>query len=294
MEFNKYQHIERLNTDETEGIELGEVYAFPKIDGTNASMWLDDGVVCAGSRNRVLSPGNDNHGFCCWAFNQRNITRFLNDHPDLRLYGEWLVKHTFENYRPEAMKDFYVFDVCDDYKYLHYEEYKLLLEKYEINYIPPLCVFENPSSGQMHKTLEKNNYLVIDGGGNGEGVVFKNYSYRNKYGRQTWAKLVSSEFKEKHTKCMGAPVIKGVMVFEDKIVENYCTEAFIQKEFEKIKAEKGWNSKMIPMLLGVIYHELITEETWNFIKKYKSPVIDFSLLNKKVVVKIKSTLPELF
>jgi len=35
--FMKYQHVERYGTDEVEGIELGETYIFPKIDGTNGS-----------------------------------------------------------------------------------------------------------------------------------------------------------------------------------------------------------------------------------------------------------------
>lgn len=35
--FIKYQHLERLGNQETNGILDGEVYVFPKIDGTNAS-----------------------------------------------------------------------------------------------------------------------------------------------------------------------------------------------------------------------------------------------------------------
>ena len=41
MQFTKYQHLERLGTTEVEGIEVGEVYVFPKLDGTNASVWVD-------------------------------------------------------------------------------------------------------------------------------------------------------------------------------------------------------------------------------------------------------------
>ena len=37
-EFVKYQHVERLGTDETEGILDGIVYVFYKIDGTNGSV----------------------------------------------------------------------------------------------------------------------------------------------------------------------------------------------------------------------------------------------------------------
>lgn len=42
MEFKKYQHVERFGTDETEGINIGKCYVFPKIDGTNSSVWLEN------------------------------------------------------------------------------------------------------------------------------------------------------------------------------------------------------------------------------------------------------------
>lgn len=63
MDFRKYQHIERFGTSEVEQIEIGTCYVFPKIDGTNSSVWLNDGELCAGSRNRQLSLESDNAGF---------------------------------------------------------------------------------------------------------------------------------------------------------------------------------------------------------------------------------------
>ena len=41
MEFTKYQHIEKLGNRETEGLLDGMCYIFYKIDGTNASVWMD-------------------------------------------------------------------------------------------------------------------------------------------------------------------------------------------------------------------------------------------------------------
>ena len=37
MSFRQYMHIERFGNEEVLGIELGESYVFPKLDGTNAS-----------------------------------------------------------------------------------------------------------------------------------------------------------------------------------------------------------------------------------------------------------------
>ena len=39
--FSKYQHVERLGTTETNGIEMGMCYIFPKIDGTNSQLWFN-------------------------------------------------------------------------------------------------------------------------------------------------------------------------------------------------------------------------------------------------------------
>ena len=39
--------------------------------------------------------------------------------------------------------------------------------------------------------------------GIGEGIVIKNYSYKNKYYRVVWAKMVTDEFKEVHRETFG-------------------------------------------------------------------------------------------
>ena len=82
MEFKKYQHVERFGTIETAGIENGMCYVFPKIDGTNASLWWDDGLK-AGSRNRELSLNYDNAGFIAWAVNQPSFRELFREHPRL-------------------------------------------------------------------------------------------------------------------------------------------------------------------------------------------------------------------
>jgi hypothetical protein len=78
MNFKKYQHLERFGTTEVDCIELGTCYIFPKIDGTNASVWLgDDGQLQAGSRTRRLLLDADNAGFFAWAKEQHNLIDYL-------------------------------------------------------------------------------------------------------------------------------------------------------------------------------------------------------------------------
>lgn len=302
MIFNKYQHIERFGTDEVAGIENGECYVFPKIDGTNGSVWLgDDGLVHAASRRRELSAEDDNHGFCKMIVCDENIRRYLIDHPDRRLYGEYLIPHSLKTYRDNAWRKFYVFDVYRQLdaegeieRAMPYPEYSKELKEYGIEYIPPICIINNGDLESFLAVTEKNFYLIKDNSGVGEGIVIKNYSFYNKYGRQTWAKIVTNEFKDKHKKEMPTNVV-DVHHIEMDIAEKYITRSLVEKEHAKIMNEcDGWNSKMIPRLLNQVYHCLIEEEMWNILKEFKSPTIDFKQLNRFSILRIKSVCPELF
>lgn len=115
MEFKKYQHLERFGTTEVQNIELGKAYVFPKIDGTNASVWLNEsGDIQAGSRKRHLTLEADNAGFYDWVCRQSNILEYLIENPTHRLYGEWLVPHSLKTYKDSAWRKFYIFDVTID------------------------------------------------------------------------------------------------------------------------------------------------------------------------------------
>lgn len=303
MEFKKYQHIQRLGTEEVENIVFGKCYVFYKIDGTNSSVWLNNsGELQAGSRNRCLSLDNDNAGFFAFAKDNKQLKDYLKKHPTHRLYGEWLVPHSLKTYRKSAWRKFYIFDVVKDInknsvEYIPYDLYKPLLEEFSLNYIPPIQIVNNPSEESLYKSLSKTgDFLIEDGNGLGEGVVIKNYNYYNKYNKQIWAKIVRAEFKEKNVKTMGAPKINIKESVEIKIMENYCTSAFIEKEYCKLLNRNNgkWEPSMIPQLFGVIYHELIKEESWHFIKKYKNPIINYKILNGYIIQKIKEVKSDLF
>ena len=301
MEFKRYQHLERFGNDEVEGIELGKLYIFPKLDGTNAQVWLDDeGNIKAGSRNRELTLEKDNAGFYKFVLENENIKKYLEKHPTHRLYGEFLVPHSLKTYREDAWRRFYIFDVCLDkedgsVEYIPYDIYKPLVEEFGLDYIPPIVTMTNGSYEYFIRTLDNNTFMIQDGKGVGEGIVIKNYDYYNKYKRQIWAKIVTNEFKEIHKREMGVNNIKTEKVIEQEIVDNYCTEAFIEKEYSKILNETGeWDNRKIPMLLGRVFSELVKEETWNIIKKYKNPTINYKTLNALVINKIKTVKSDIF
>lgn len=300
MKFRKYQHIERFGTSEVRDIEIGECLIFPKIDGTNSSVWLNDGFIKAGSRRRELTMKEDNGGFYAHVLGDYNLKKYLDKHPTHRLFGEWLTPHSLKTYRDDTWRKFYIFDVCidkgeEELEYLPYDIYKPLLEEFSLDYIPPIMKIKNGTYENFIHILEKNIFLIEDGKGVGEGIVIKNYNYYNQWGRQTWAKIVTNEFKEKHSKIMGSPEFNN-NILEEKIIDEFCTAEFIEKEYQKIlnDNENYWSSKMIPQLLGKVWHEFIVEESWNFIKKHKNPTINYKMLNFYLIAKIKIVKLELF
>lgn len=64
-----------------------EIVITEKIDGTNAQILVgEDGTVTAGSRNRWITPENDNHGFAAWV---RDHAEQLRELGAGRHFGEW-------------------------------------------------------------------------------------------------------------------------------------------------------------------------------------------------------------
>lgn len=305
MTFRKYMHLEKFGNEEVEGIELGRVYVFPKIDGTNASVWTEKGEfgysVRAGSRTRELSEDSDNAGFCEWVHSDRDAAQelrlFCLSYPQLYVYGEWLVPHTFKGYRQDAWKRLYVFDVYNSEtdQYLSYDDYKPLLDEFGIEYIPPLAVVNNGSYENFLNFLDKNKYLCPDDGEPGEGVVLKNYDYYNKFGRQVWAKIIRQEFKDAHNKAMGAPEINASKMNEERILDKALTQAFLDKEVAKlVNYEHGWDSKLIPKLFGVVYYTLIKEELWECLKEINFGAVNFKTLKALMIMRIKQMRKDLF
>ena len=78
VEFQKFPKIARLNRN----ITITE-----KIDGTNACVLVDeDGTVRAASRNRLITPEDDNFKFAAWV--AENASELVGLGPG-RHYGEW-------------------------------------------------------------------------------------------------------------------------------------------------------------------------------------------------------------
>ena len=77
-EFVEFPKIARLSRD---------CIVTEKIDGTNGQILItDDGKMLIGSRNRWITPEDDNHGFAAWATDRRDELMTLGPG---RHFGEW-------------------------------------------------------------------------------------------------------------------------------------------------------------------------------------------------------------
>lgn len=289
MQFRPYTHIEKYGEASVKNITIGDCYIFPKIDGSNGSIYMgDDNIIKAGGRKRELTLENDNKGFYAYVLENKSFELYLFSKPNHILYGEWLVPHTIRTYNKEAFNHFYVFDVYDTEtnKYLSIDEYKKTLEYFNIKYIEPTIILSNGEKKDFINELRHTTFL--NGDKAGEGIVIKNYD------KQLVAKIVSSEFREQHEKTFYKKKEEPSTPLEQRIADYFTTTALCEKEYSKIENECGWSDKFQLRLLNVVYYNLIKEEGWEIVKKYKDPVIDYNKLKYYIFEVVKQKLPELF
>jgi hypothetical protein len=313
-DFHRYMHIERFGTREVEGIEVGECWVYPKLDGANSSVWVrpeaSEGMqhytICTGSRNRELSLEEDNHGFAAWltgsSIAAENLRLLVLRNPHVRVFGEWLVQHTIKTYRAEAWRQFYAFDIWHEaeQRWLNHFEAEALCLESAVPFVPPLAKIMNPTEVDLRRLVDSNTYLMQDGAGPGEGIVIKNWGFRNKFGRQVWAKMVRNVFKEENRAAFGVPEPGASHQLELEIAQRYVTPELVQKERSKIEADLGCGPPggnlppVQPQLLGRIWHCIVTEELWDAVKRFKNPTLDFKKLNRFVNAETKKLAPDLF
>jgi len=291
--YKKYQHLERFDRDAVNGLFNGECFIFPKLDGTSGQVWLEDEKVRFGSRNREIHGlgKEDNKGFRQYIESDiEKYEKFFEKYPDYRLFGEWLVPHSLKSYEDSAWRKFYVFDIVklnndESSDYIPYFEYSEFLKELKIDFIPLMLKISNPDDEKIIDLANSNTYLMKEGFF-GEGVVIKNYSYKNKFNKTVWGKFVRKEFKAEHF-CNK----DETQTIEEKIIEKYCTDSLVEKTKAKIENAKGiFENKMLPELFNRVYRDIIVEDMWDIVKKMKNPKISFSRLNRLIIEKCKNNI----
>ena len=298
MDYKKYQHIEKIGTSEVDNILEGDVYLFYKIDGTNGCIYLhDDGSLGFGSRNRELSLDNDNGQFMKLMLDDEDsilkLKTYFTRHPNHIIYGEWLVPQSIRRYKADAWRKFYIFDVfdVDKLEYISYDIYSKELEELGLLYIPLLAKLSNPSEDDIKALLDKTGDFLIETG-IGEGIVIKNYPYRNRYGRQTWAKLLTEDFlSKKRDRRENNTKEKEEFLIEHKIIEKYLTVEHIQKERNKlIEKYSVWSDKNTFELLNRVFDEFFKDNWEIILKTMHDPTINFKALRRLSNNKVKDVI----
>lgn len=203
-EFRKYDSVERMGKEDTEGILNGTVYLQTKMDGSNISIYWDNGIVIT-SRNRILYKDGvvfDNFsGLVDKVLHTSEINTMVGANPYYIFYAEYTRKHTIK-YPLEITNQIYFYDIFSRFtgKYLPSPNSELQFKMYHVNYIPILATLQNPTLEEVKKYMLENPF---DGQPQNEGIVIKNPTFVNKFGRQCYGKLVNEQFKEQNKEIFG-------------------------------------------------------------------------------------------
>lgn len=258
----KYNKIHRLGKDEVRGILDHYVVVQEKIDGANASIWAENGNIYCGSRNHVVEGFN---GLEEYAKSHEGIRKVLEESPKLRLFGEWLVKHTIQ-YNEDAFKHFYLFDIYDPEadEYLATGLVDLIADSYNIRR-PKTLAKGILTEEQIMEHVGKSSI-----GQHGEGVVIKAEEFVSPFGvKPQYAKIVTPEFLEKNALVFGNGSKEAQNCIEMALCSQYITPARVKKVIQKIESmeDRALDLPDCSRVGNTVYHDFIEEEAWSAMAK---------------------------
>lgn len=284
---NKYQHLERWDTEEVQYLkELETLTVMPKIDGTNGAIHFEKDEINIWSRNRKLSVVEDNEGFCKFVLDHKAEFEVIKDYilrtfenvTKISLFGEFTKKGTFTVSKKYFHK-FCLFDILISYenKVEYFDPNSFDLPEFENIIVVPsikVSVNEVEKLTETHKEFSK--FLLDEYYSHGEGFVIKDYTnHKNRYNRTTWAKILFKKIRNEE---------KTKKNLYEEILENWFDDEYLDKEF--IKYMDNFKEPLNKnKFVNIVVREFFKEEISNIIYKYKFPVIDTlelkNLLNKK-------------
>lgn len=284
MSFKPYPKIHRLGKEETEGILEGVVHVEEKIDGANVSIWFADGEIQCASRSQRITEGFN--GFVDYVRDHPTLPKLFAQYPFMRLYGEWLVRHTIA-YKETSYKQFYLFDVTSRdtnmeavdpearEEFWHRMAVHQLAKDFDLKVPEYHGKFINPTEEDFKPFVGKS---VL--GEEGEGIVLKNPMFRDKFGNHNYAKIVTENFKENNGVTFGGNNKHSDTYWELYIVNKYMTLARIEKVMNKLQpmVDHRLDLADIPRITNTAYHDMLTEEIWEIAKKVGT--VDFKALKR--------------
>lgn len=193
MEQKKFMDVVRYGHKSTQGVlnEGDYIVVMEKLDGANASFRLsEDGEsVLAFSRNRQLDEENNLRGFFQWVKENISPESLI---PGIVYFGEWLVKHKVD-YGINGGQEFYLFDLYNVDGEVYLSHHTMMAEAARLGLQTVPVFYAGKYKGYEHLVQFVNRSVLAE---QGEGIVVKNYDYRDRFGKQMYVKLVSEKFAE--------------------------------------------------------------------------------------------------
>ena len=286
MEFKKYTDIIRHGKNGTHLTIEGnvDIVVQEKIDGSNASFKVVNGQILAFSRNTELDESNNLRGFYQW-------TQTLDPSKLLEgviYFGEWTARHKID-YK-ENLNKFFLFDIYNEHT-LEYVSFSMVEDESKrlgLNLVPVFYIGKALSFEEIAKFAGQSKLTDV-----GEGVVVKNYNYKNKYEAQVFTKIVTTEFQEMNG-VKSPKVTTAKKDSFDQFLDTYMTKARVEKIIHKMVDEQVLSEDYAIEDMGTIlknagtrvYDDLIKEELDSLLKQLKAKV------GKRLPVVIKEILVE--
>ena len=296
----RYQHVERIGNDEVQGLLQGTLWIQEKIDGANLSVSWDlntcDFIVCS-RQNLVYHDGVcSNNSFQSAIDHIKSEPQFeamLRLHPNIILRCEHMKKHKIP-FKDEYNGKVVIYDVEQilfsedlggdpNYTYIPYPIYRdVWMERYDKLLWLEAIEVNKPTVEQLQELSKaESKYMEYR-----EGIVLKNYSFKNKYGRTKWGKVISPIFDAK--KALKARAKLEVGELEQAFVDKFITPGYVEKEIHKIRDENGTvSTKDMGRIIGKVPHEIFQDEMWRFLGKNNAGTFNFRLWRAATIDRVR-------
>lgn len=264
-EMKKYTDVVRLGHRTTEGVLTADDYVvvYEKLDGANASFTLnaESNEMEAFSRNRKLDNENNLRGF--YEYVQKIDPEGLNS--KYIYFGEWLVKHKVDY--GVNKNEFYLFDIYNKKEGVYLSHVAVVAEAFRLGLTLAPILYAGKYRGFDHLQNFVGRSALANELAGGEGVVVKNVSYRDNFGKQLFVKVVSDSFREMQPQ--KAPRDPANLNAEQTFVRTFATKGRVDKLLRKMVDEGVIEEKfdlsdmgvILSHLGGRVYDDLIKEES---------------------------------
>ena len=254
----KEDGTDAIRPKNTSTFEVGDIIQITtKIDGANASIAYDEttGKLEIFSRTNLLDKPGDLRGFYDYIRSEVEPKTDWSKHPDLVIFGEWLVKHSV-NYKNDCYNKWRVYDIWDKTlgRYLPQSNVKEICKQLGLEYIEELYYGPFISWDHCRSFLTKSTAY----GPEQEGIVIKNQSKLGKDDNRApaYLKIVNEKFKEsQHSKKEKKPIdpaAEAAKAEAAKLAASIVTEARIRKLILKLVDEGKLPANLQPKDMGTV------------------------------------------